>query len=92
MYTAENYRRPNGQIYPACPSLKLRGATDHGAIRTVATDEICCSLGIKLQGRRIDDTTGGNARIEGEALTGDLKDGQFLSRKSPDEIRRGPAI
>src|SRR5271156_5799335 len=50
------------------PSLKLREdqealwrATDHGAIQTVATDEICCPLRIKLQGRRIDDTTGGNA-------------------------------
>jgi dihydropyrimidinase len=39
-------------------------ATDHGAIQTVATDEICCPLRIKLQGRRIDDTTGGNAGVE----------------------------
>jgi hypothetical protein len=37
---------------------------DHGAIQTVATDEICCPLRIKLQGRRIDDTTGGNAGVE----------------------------
>jgi dihydropyrimidinase len=33
------------------------------AIQTVATDEICCPLRIKLQGRRIDDTTG-NAGVE----------------------------
>jgi dihydropyrimidinase len=39
-------------------------ATDHGAIQCVATDEICCPLRIKLQGRRIDDTTGGNAGVE----------------------------
>ena len=39
-------------------------ATDHGAIQTVATDEICCPLRIKLQGRQIDDTTGGNAGVE----------------------------
>ena len=71
MYTVEDYRRPNGQIYHTYPSLKFRAdqealwrATDHGAIQTVATDEICCPLRIKLQGRRIDDTTGGNAGVE----------------------------
>jgi dihydropyrimidinase len=71
MYTAEDYRRPNGQIYHTYPSLKFRAdqealwqATDHGAIQTVATDEICCPLRIKLQGHRIDDTTGGNAGVE----------------------------
>jgi len=42
----------------------LWAATDHGAIQTVATDEICCPLRLKLQGRRIDDTTGGNAGVE----------------------------
>ena len=71
MYTAEDYKQPNGQIYHTYPSLKFRAdqealwaATDHGAIQTVATDEICCPLRIKLQGRRIDDTTGGNAGVE----------------------------
>jgi dihydropyrimidinase len=71
MYTAEDYKRPNGQIYHTYPSLKYRedhealwAATNHGAIQTVATDEICCPLRIKLQGRRIDDTTGGNAGVE----------------------------
>jgi len=45
MYTAEAYRRPNGQIYHTYPSLKFREsqevlwrATDHGATQTVATD------------------------------------------------------
>jgi dihydropyrimidinase len=71
MYNSEDYKRPNGQIYHTYPSLKfaadqqaLWDATDHGAIQTVATDEICCPLRIKLQGRRIDDTTGGNAGVE----------------------------
>jgi dihydropyrimidinase len=71
MYTAEDYKKPNGQIYHTYPSLKFEAdqealwkATDHGAIQTVATDEICCPLRIKLQGRRIDDTTGGNAGVE----------------------------
>jgi dihydropyrimidinase len=71
MYNSDDYKRPNGQIYHTYPSLKfpadqqaLWDATDHGAIQTVATDEICCPLRIKLQGRRIDDTTGGNAGVE----------------------------
>ncbi|MGH7062952.1 MAG: amidohydrolase family protein, partial [Stellaceae bacterium] len=71
MYTAEDYKRANGQIYHTYPSLKFQAdhealwaATDHGAIQTVATDEICCPLRSKLQGRRIDDTTGGNAGVE----------------------------
>ncbi|HJU15782.1 MAG TPA: amidohydrolase family protein [Stellaceae bacterium] len=71
LYTAEDYKRPNGQIYHTYPSLKYRedhealwAATNHGAIQAVATDEICCPLRIKLQGRRIDDTTGGNAGVE----------------------------
>ena len=34
------------------------------AINCVATDEICCTLAKKLQGARIDDTTGGNAGVE----------------------------
>src|SRR5438105_837731 len=71
MYNSSDYQKPNGQIYHTYPSLKfpedqaaLWAATDHGAIQTVATDEICCPLRIKLQGRRIDDTTGGNAGVE----------------------------
>jgi dihydropyrimidinase len=71
MYSAEDYKRPNGQIYHTYPSLKfaedhaaLWAGTNHGAIQTVATDEICCPLKYKLQGSRIDDTTGGNAGVE----------------------------
>jgi dihydropyrimidinase len=71
LYSAEDYKRPNGQIYHTYPSLKyqedhdaLWAATNHGAIQAIATDEICCPLRIKLQGRRIDDTTGGNAGVE----------------------------
>jgi len=71
MYSAEDYKRPNGQIYHTYPSLKfaedhaaLWAGTNHGAIQTVATDEICCPLKFKLQGDKIDDTTGGNAGVE----------------------------
>jgi dihydropyrimidinase len=71
MYTAEDYKRPDGQIYHTYPSLKsqadqaaLWSGTSDGVIQTVATDEICCSLAVKVQGKRIDDTTGGNAGVE----------------------------
>ncbi|HEX3864169.1 MAG TPA: amidohydrolase family protein [Stellaceae bacterium] len=71
MYSAEDYKKPNGQIYHTYPSLKfaedhaaLWEGTNHGAIQTVATDEICCPLKFKLQGNKIDDTTGGNAGVE----------------------------
>jgi dihydropyrimidinase len=71
LYSSEDYKRPNGQIYHTYPSLK--GPEDHaalwqgtldGSINCVATDEICCTLKQKLQGIRIDDTTGGNAGVE----------------------------
>src|SRR6202008_5043680 len=35
-----------------------------GAIQAIATDEVCCPLRVKLQGKRIDDTTGGNSGVE----------------------------
>ncbi|MDQ0393349.1 amidohydrolase family protein [Labrys monachus] len=71
LYTAEDYKRPNGQIYHTYPSLKypedqkaLWGAMESGALQCVATDEVCCSLDVKLLGNRIDDTTGGNSGVE----------------------------
>ena len=71
LYNAEDYKRPGGQMFHTYPSLKfakdqeaLWAATDHGAIQAVATDEVCCPLKVKLQGRRIDDTTGGNSGVE----------------------------
>ena len=71
LYNADDYRRPNGQIYHTYPSLKSeadqralwRGTVD-GEISTVATDGICTSLCTKVQGKRIDDTTGGSAGVE----------------------------
>jgi dihydropyrimidinase len=71
LYTAEDYRRPNGQIYHTYPSLKspqdqqaLWDGTRSGAINCIATDELCCTLREKTMGRRIDDTTGGNSGVE----------------------------
>ncbi|MBX9700791.1 MAG: amidohydrolase family protein [Acetobacteraceae bacterium] len=71
LYTQEDYKRPNGQIYHTYPSLKTqadqdelwRGAKD-GTIACVATDELCCNLSVKVQGKQIDDTTGGNSGVE----------------------------
>ncbi|HZM45788.1 MAG TPA: amidohydrolase family protein [Burkholderiales bacterium] len=71
MYTAEDYKRPNGQMYHTYPSLKSQADQDalwagmgDGTLHTVATDEVCCSLKVKTQGKRIDDTTGGNVGVE----------------------------
>ncbi|MGZ6180374.1 MAG: dihydroorotase, partial [Vulcanimicrobiaceae bacterium] len=71
MYTDEDYKRPDGQMYHTYPSLKSEadrqqlwaGFVD-GTIHTVATDEVCCSLKYKTHGKRIDDTTGGNVSVE----------------------------
>ncbi len=69
--TSEAYRRPNGQIYHTYPSLKdeadrqsIWEGLERGPICTVATDGICTPLSVKVQGQRIDDTTGGHAGHE----------------------------
>ncbi len=71
LYTDEDYKRPNGQIYHTYPSLKskadqreLWSGTRDGAINCVATDDLCCTLKEKTMGNRIDDTTGGNSGVE----------------------------
>src|SRR4029078_6877542 len=65
LYSAEDYKRPNGQIYHTYPSLKspedqkaLWDGTVSDVIHCVATDELCCTLKDKTAGKRIDDTTG----------------------------------
>jgi dihydropyrimidinase len=71
LYTQEDYKRPNGQMYHTYPSLKSQADQDElwrgmkeGTLQTVATDEVCCSLNVKTMGKRIDDTTGGNVGVE----------------------------
>jgi dihydropyrimidinase len=71
LYTSDDYKRPNGQIYHTYPSLKTKAdqkalwaGTLDGAINCVATDDLCCTLREKTLGKRIDDTTGGNSGIE----------------------------
>jgi len=71
LFNAEDYKRPNGQIYHTYPSLKypedqkaLWRGMQSGNLQCVATDELCCPLSVKLLGNRIDDTTGGNSGVE----------------------------
>jgi dihydropyrimidinase len=71
LYTSEDYKRPNGQMYHTYPSLKskedqqaLWAGTLDSSINAIATDELCCNLARKTQGKRIDDTTGGNSAVE----------------------------
>ena len=71
LYSANDYKRPNGQIYHTYPSLKseedqkaLWHGTANDTIHCIATDELCCTLKDKTIGNRIDDTTGGNSGVE----------------------------
>ena len=71
IYSSDDYRRPNGQIYHTYPSLKSRedqlalwDGTASGSIACIATDELCCTLRDKTLGLRIDDVTGGNSGVE----------------------------
>lgn len=71
LFTAEDYKRQNGQIYHTYPSLKTKqdqnalwAGTLDGSINCVATDDLCCTLAEKTYGKRIDDTTGGNSGVE----------------------------
>ena len=71
LYSADDYRRPNGQIYHTYPSLKTKEdqkalwqGTANNTIHCIATDELCCTLKDKTVGSRIDDTTGGNSGVE----------------------------
>jgi len=71
LYSSEDYKKPNGQIYHTYPSLKsaedqkaLWDGTANDVIHCVATDELCCTLKEKTLGDRIDNTTGGNSGVE----------------------------
>jgi len=71
LYSANDYKRPNGQIYHTYPSLKTQDdqkalwqGTANDTIHCIATDELCCTLKDKTVGSRIDDTTGGNSGVE----------------------------
>jgi dihydroorotase-like cyclic amidohydrolase len=90
-FDAEHYRKPRGVCAHTYPSLKLpedrealwRGLVDDG-VSTLATDEYPTSLAVKLQGKTIEDVTGGNVGAEarlGIAFTeGVVKRGMSLER------------
>src|SRR6202047_5275869 len=68
IYSMEDYKRVNGQIYHTYPSLKspqdqqaLWQGTVSGHIHCIATDELCCTLKDQTIGKGIDATTAGNA-------------------------------
>ncbi|WP_129781810.1 dihydroorotase [Peristeroidobacter soli] len=70
-FTADDYLRPDGQIYHTYPSLKSQQDQDalwdgvaDGTIQTLATDDICCSLQQKTAGAQIVDTVGGFSGVE----------------------------
>jgi dihydropyrimidinase len=72
LFTSEDYKRPNGQIYHTYPSLKT-GAdqvalwdaiTRSGALSTMSTDGVCTPYSVKIAREQIDDTTGGNVGVE----------------------------
>ena len=93
MFTAEDYKQPNGQIYHTYPSLKFQAdhdalwaATDHGAIQTVATDEICCPLD---QAARPADRRHHRRQCRGRAATvADLHRDGRKARLQPGRFRR----
>jgi dihydropyrimidinase len=70
-FTSDVYRTPEGPLYHTYPSLKSREDADalwhgllKGPISTIATDVLFCPRPVKLGGRTIEDTVGGNAGTE----------------------------
>ena len=70
-FNAEYYKTPRGFCSHTYPSLKfpedqeaLWNGLVHEGLATLATDEYPTPLSIKLQGRMIDDVTGGNVGAE----------------------------
>jgi dihydropyrimidinase len=70
-FTSDVYRQPGGPLYHTYPSLKFRDDAEalwrglvEGPLSTVATDVLFCSRPVKLSGRTIEDTVGGNAATE----------------------------
>ena len=70
-FTSDVYRQPEGPLYHTYPSLKFcqdaealwRGLVN-GPLSTIATDVLFCERALKLSGRTIEDTVGGNAATE----------------------------
>ena len=70
-FNSQQYKKPEGPLYHTYPGLKFQKDADSlwdgvvkGPLSTVATDVLWCSRDIKLYGKTIEDTVGGNAAIE----------------------------
>jgi dihydropyrimidinase len=70
-FSADDYKQENGMKYHTYPSLKSnedRLALWEGLLKndlqTMATDEYCTTYAFKIQGKRIDDVTGGHNGAE----------------------------
>ena len=70
-FTYEDYKKPDGMKYHTYPSLKseedrltLWDGLINGGISTMGTDEYCTDLSMKLEGRTINDVTGGHNGTE----------------------------
>ncbi len=70
-FTADDYQKPNGMKYHTYPSLKSeedrqglwRGLLQ-GDLHTMATDEYCTNYALKIEGKQIDNVTGGHNGCE----------------------------
>jgi dihydropyrimidinase len=70
-FTADDYQKPNGMKYHTYPSLKSeedrqalwRGLLQ-GDLHTMATDEYCTTFALKIEGKEIDNVTGGHNGCE----------------------------
>ena len=71
LYTSEDYKPAERPDLPHLPFAQVEArpaglwdGLQRGHLHSVATDEVCCTLAVKVRGSRIDDTTGGNAGVE----------------------------
>ena len=70
-FTAEDYKKPDGMKYHTYPSLHseddrlaLRDGMLKGGVSSIATDEVCTALEMKLGGSTIYDVSGGHSGAE----------------------------
>jgi dihydropyrimidinase len=70
-FTADDYQKPNGMKYHTYPSLKseedrqaLWQGLLQGDLHTMATDEYCTTFALKIEGKEIDNVTGGHNGCE----------------------------
>jgi len=90
LFSADDYKKPQGFCYHTYPSAKFKEDQDalwsglvKDGVSATATDEFPTSLELKLRGKTIEDVTGGNLGAEarmGIVYTEGLKRGMSLER------------